>query len=46
MRGEERLDDEKSQLAEPEFLQAIKTDLRDLLKILQPPSTGEGDARG
>jgi len=39
MRGEESLEEEKGQLAEPEFLQAIKSDLRDLMKILQPPST-------
>ena len=46
MRGEESLEEEKAQLAEPEFLQAIKTDLKELLTILQPPTAGEGGSGG
>ena len=45
MRGDEELEEEKGHLAEPEFLHAIKDDLRELLEILQPPSRG-GDEPG
>ena len=44
MRGADELEEERKQVAEPEFLQAIKGDLEELWEILQPPSAENGES--
>jgi len=46
MRGQAEFEEEKASLAVPEFLGAIKDDLRELLQILQPPADGGDDGTG
>lgn len=41
MRGSDELEEERRQIAEPEFLQAIKSDLKELARLLQPPTPEE-----
>jgi len=41
MRGADELAEERRQVAEPDLLQAIKDDLKELLRILQPAADSE-----
>lgn len=46
MGGSNELEEERRQIAEPEFLQAIKADLKELTELLQPPPTPEESPEG
>lgn len=43
MQESEELEQERSRIAEPKFLEAIKADLRELQRILHPPDQGADD---